>query len=234
MTIAGMTSMNVNAQSFTFDNDAQGYTATPGEFFVGNGTIGIGIPTGSTSVTFSSNNVINATLNKRYKIVISNFLLTSINILKFKIGAKTVLETQFSTSKTNIILEGEFKSPLWTGIVSNFSLEFSSVSGTPSFEGERITIDEITFSSGPTLGLSDNQNALSTSNLSLSPVPVKDVLTIASSEKVNSFEVYNLVGKKLFSSNTESINVSSLSTGVYVAKIIDQNGVVSTKRFIKE
>jgi hypothetical protein len=231
--IAGLYNTNVNAQSFTFDTGAQGFTASGGATLIPEaGGLTIATPFLST-FTLSSSNAITATTNKNYKIVIDVNVTDNINTLKIKTGSTEVATITIENFNGNggspNTYEGTITNAAWTGTLTNVSFEFSG--GPTTFDDRGLNINEITFS-GATLGLSDNQKALS--SVSLSPVPAKDVLTVASSEKVNNFEVYSLVGKKLFSSNSESINVSNLSTGVYVAKITNQNGAVSTKRFIKE
>lgn len=51
------------------------------------------------------------------------------------------------------------------------------------------------------------------------PNPVKDILTITSSDKVNSISVYNVAGQLLkTNSNSNTIDMSTLSTGIYLIK----------------
>jgi hypothetical protein len=70
-------------------------------------------------------------------------------------------------------------------------------------------------------------------NFSIYPNPAKDRLYI-DSDNVNNIIVYNLFGKEIIKINNQNtINVSSLSKGVYFIKVSD--GInASTKKFIKD
>ena len=68
---------------------------------------------------------------------------------------------------------------------------------------------------------------------SMSPNPAKNVLTINSKETLNKVEIFNMLGKKVLStSNTNAIDVSSLSKSVYLVKLSSDKGV-STKKLVK-
>lgn len=71
----------------------------------------------------------------------------------------------------------------------------------------------------------------------LSPVPTKDVLTITAKENVvmTSISIYNTLGQlvQVHTSPNESIDISGLSSGNYLIKIISDRGS-STGKFIKE
>lgn len=70
----------------------------------------------------------------------------------------------------------------------------------------------------------------------LYPNPVRDVLNIEAEDRnVSKIEVYSMLGKRVLSAdNTKSVNVSSLSRGVYISKIFGDDSSISTKRFVKE
>lgn len=85
--------------------------------------------------------------------------------------------------------------------------------------------------------ITKNSAVLSTNDFnnfdfSISPNPVSDVLTISSQENIKTVEIYNLLGKKVLTSNSTSIDVSSLSKSVYLLKLSSDKGV-STKKLIK-
>ena len=66
------------------------------------------------------------------------------------------------------------------------------------------------------------------------PNPVKDVLTVSSNKKVNSISVYNTAGQLVKTSqNANTVNMSSLSAGVYVIKT-DVDGKTETSKVIKK
>ena len=73
-----------------------------------------------------------------------------------------------------------------------------------------------------------NETPLSTedifaSNFKVYPNPAKDYISIQSNNiKINSVEVYNVIGKRLLLStklNDNKLNISNLNAGVYLLKI---------------
>jgi hypothetical protein len=98
------------------------------------------------------------------------------------------------------------------------------------FDGaQRITVDAIRVSTvwdlNSTLSLPKNNVA----NIKVYPNPVEDgILHIAANESKNtSIEIYDLLGKKVFSTDTFSntINISSLKKGVYMLNLKNDTGV---------
>lgn len=88
-------------------------------------------------------------------------------------------------------------------------------------------IDSVTFSYN-TLSTSQNQIA----GLKLYPNPVKEVLHIESnntSEK--SIELFNVLGKSVYKGKTinNSVNLSNVNKGVYIAKITEEEKTVTRK-----
>lgn len=66
------------------------------------------------------------------------------------------------------------------------------------------------------------------------PNPTTGTLNINSKSQISNLEIYNNVGQKVLSNNNKkSIDVSSLSTGLYFIKIKDANGALETKKFVK-
>ncbi|SRX52377.1 T9SS type A sorting domain-containing protein [Aequorivita sp. CIP111184] len=71
--------------------------------------------------------------------------------------------------------------------------------------------------------------------VSVYPVPTKDKVYIkTTSSKINRIEVYDLLGRKknIQQANFNEVNVSTLSAGVYLLKIICDSGI-QTKKIIK-
>ena len=68
------------------------------------------------------------------------------------------------------------------------------------------------------------------------PNPVENVLGIETEEELASVEIVNLMGQtiKVLQSNIKNIDVSSLTPGVYVVKLISENGAIATKKIIKK
>ena len=83
------------------------------------------------------------------------------------------------------------------------------------------------------------KQALATSETSLNkvqlyPNPVKDVLTVSSNKKVNTISVYNAAGQLVKTvENTNTVNMSNLSAGVYVVKT-EVEGKTETSKVIKK
>lgn len=77
-------------------------------------------------------------------------------------------------------------------------------------------------------------NETSFNKVQFYPNPVKDVLTVSSSKKVNSISVYNAAGQLVKTSqNANTVNMSSLSAGVYLVKT-DVEGKTETSKVIKK
>jgi uncharacterized repeat protein (TIGR03803 family) len=79
------------------------------------------------------------------------------------------------------------------------------------------------------------ENAIN-NRISIYPNPVKGQLNItAENEKINSIEIINVTGKVIMQENnpTKTINVSSLSKGLYFIQVQTEKGI-EVKRFTKE
>lgn len=80
--------------------------------------------------------------------------------------------------------------------------------------------------------LSTAENAIE--NVSIYPNPASSTVTIQTNEAIENVIVYNLLGKEILRGKSEIINISSLSQGMYILQIETQNGVIGTKRIIKQ
>ncbi|WP_439132205.1 FG-GAP-like repeat-containing protein [Polaribacter sp.] len=72
-------------------------------------------------------------------------------------------------------------------------------------------------------------------DISLYPNPAEATLSISvfnNLEFIN-VEIFNLQGKKVISSKSKSVSIESLSSGVYLAKVLTNNGI-SNQKFIKQ
>ena len=88
----------------------------------------------------------------------------------------------------------------------------------------------------------DNQANLSTNNIQpidekviLYPNPTKDILKFNTSKTIDKIEIYNLLGKKMNASNfnNNQIDISNLSSGIYILKLYT-NDKVGAKKIIKK
>ncbi len=95
-----------------------------------------------------------------------------------------------------------------------------------------IYIDSIVFDN---VDLGTNDFKQGNNTISLYPNPTQEVLNVSSSNKISKIEVYDLLGRKVASKNNASeVNVAALGKGVYIVKVVQENGSVIAKRFIKE
>ena len=78
-------------------------------------------------------------------------------------------------------------------------------------------------------------NELTTNlDFTLYPNPVNNTLNIALDTAISKVVIYNLQGQKVKESSTEQVQVSTLSQGIYLIKIEDENGNTAMKKFIKK
>ncbi len=72
------------------------------------------------------------------------------------------------------------------------------------------------------------------STFSIYPNPVKNVLNIETLSVIDIVEVYNMLGRKVLTSNSTKLNVTHLSEGVYTLKIINNLGNKTVRKIIKQ
>jgi len=116
-----------------------------------------------------------------------------------------------------------------------FFYSFNSFNGTEGtdYNISNVFINEIELGIVTSGTLSTKQN--NAFEFSMYPNPVKNELKINTLEAIDKVEVFDLLGKSVLSVNnvTESIDVSSLTSALYVVRLTSKNGV-STKKFIKD
>ena len=94
-----------------------------------------------------------------------------------------------------------------------------------------VYIDSIVFDN--TLSTADFRNT--NNSISLYPNPANDVMNISSSNSITKIEVFDMQGRNVASNNNASnVNVAALGKGVYIVKVVQENGSVIAKQFIKE
>jgi hypothetical protein len=99
--------------------------------------------------------------------------------------------------------------------------------------GATKTITAGAFDCEPLLGINDVEFANNT--IAFYPNPAQEVLNVSSANNITKIEVYDLLGKKVASNNNaKNVNVAALGKGVYVVKVVQENGSVVAKRFIKQ
>ena len=121
----------------------------------------------------------------------------------------------------------------WTGNLSQLELYIRNDTANTGSTSGTFTINYIEFYYVETAGLADSK--LSNENsIRLFPNPVSDILLIKSLSTLKKLEVFNVLGQKVLGrENTNILNVSKLNSGAYILKTMNENGTVSTKKFIK-
>lgn len=73
-----------------------------------------------------------------------------------------------------------------------------------------------------------------TPDFTLTPNPVQKYLTISGDQSIVYFQVFDATGKQVLEGIQNHVNVSSLENGMYLVQITSGQGVIQTKRFIKD
>ena len=107
-----------------------------------------------------------------------------------------------------------------------------------------ISVDDVAYSDAnwtnidPASSFSTNCSlsvaTLETDRIAIYPNPVSRTLKIQLKGALEKIEVYSILGTKVLESKNSSVNVSNLSSGMYVLKAYAQDGKVGVKRFIKQ
>ena len=66
------------------------------------------------------------------------------------------------------------------------------------------------------------------------PNPTKSTLNISVLNQLQKVEIYSLLGKKVFVSTSNTVNIAHLPIGMYLAKITTKNGKTALKKIIKD
>ena len=106
-------------------------------------------------------------------------------------------------------------------------LEFGKVDGVTQIDGITTSV-----TGGATLAAQDI--AKDDSSIFTYPNPAMDVLNYRS-EGIKNIEVYNSLGQKLKEEKADgSVNISSFPKGSYILKLLGENGVVVSNKFVKD
>ena len=95
-----------------------------------------------------------------------------------------------------------------------------------------ITVDMGAYEFDPSLGVNDL--IISEYGIKLYPNPTSSILNIEMTQNLKHVSIYSILGAEVLSTQHKTIDVSGLSNGVFLIKIEDENGNVSTKRFVKK
>ncbi len=83
-----------------------------------------------------------------------------------------------------------------------------------------------------------NNSFFNDKNIAVYPNPATNNVTISTTENLQSIAIYDILGKQIFTktsnNSSETIDVSSFDNGVYFARILSENSVLSTIKIIKK
>lgn len=139
--------------------------------------------------------------------------------------------------KEHTLTSSSVQTDITNGLTNNyFSLGFMPQGDF--FEGEFIGVDGwdyempyLTFTYSQTLGVESFDNP----SVNIYPNPVSNILTVATVQQVESIRIYSLVGQLIHSNmNIKTIDVSSVTNGVYMAEIKLSNGQTINKKIVKK
>lgn len=94
------------------------------------------------------------------------------------------------------------------------------------------TVDMGAYEYISTLGINDF--FIAENEIKLYPNPTTSVLNIKMTSSLKQATIYSVLGRKVLETTSKTIQTSNLKTGLYLIKIEDENGNVSTKRFMRK
>jgi hypothetical protein len=138
----------------------------------------------------------------------------------FKMFPGTSSQMQLDAQPTSGAASGNFQVFTWA---TNDS------ANTATFLNYKVAVNACTVT-----GISEVEAA----RISLYPNPVRNELTVSLPQNLDNgrLDIYNLLGSKVYSqplNASKDFNVSALEAGIYVARISDGGGIVTTRKFTK-
>jgi hypothetical protein len=240
-----LASFLVGAQAFEFNtdgdneewkarNDTEG-TVASGEYTL---QLASGVNREFTTIKNTSSGVIPQ--NVRYMHLVFNNLNADIGTLLVRFSLVTlggnVTVTSGISNGTNSItldLDTEIGTDWSTETVTptEIRVRFEHMDGATSLPTlvDQISIDRIVFDNNPILSVDKLQKF----NFAFYPNPANDRINFSAVKPIQKISLYNLLGKEvLVQENRNSLDVSHLSKGVYLAKVQIEDTVGSIK-FVK-
>ncbi|TVZ55076.1 putative secreted protein (Por secretion system target) [Lutibacter sp. Hel_I_33_5] len=101
---------------------------------------------------------------------------------------------------------------------------------TGNIEGKGEELLSIDFKTLSIENLSLNHN----SRIIIYPNPVKNDLSIKLKSKIKKGSIFNILGKKILSFSSKKVDVSRINPGIYILKVEDIYGNISSKKWIKK
>ena len=75
-------------------------------------------------------------------------------------------------------------------------------------------------------------HSISDDNINVYPNPVTDKLFIETTREINSVEIIDIHGKRIFNIENHSISATDLNNGIYILKFIMKDGDIETRKVI--
>lgn len=124
---------------------------------------------------------------------------------------------------------------LFSGAFTSSTVDFNPFSGIDTINNIGINTYDAFVSHFSWENIALPTQSFNQNELVLYPNPVKDILAISNNESFTSFKIFNALGQivKQDSLNGQTINLSTLSNGVYTLQL-EGNNVVQAKKIIKE
>src|SRR5690606_19120062 len=129
----------------------------------------------------------------------------------------------------------KYEDNVWqsVGVTNQFNGVYSI-----TFDSNNIPYAVFTATGSTTIRKFDPTAGLETSvfhEVKMYPNPTSGLLYIESTQEVQSYEMYNLIGQQLLKGNfTGSIDMKDISKGTYIIRLTTPNGEVFTDKVIKE
>ena len=135
---------------------------------------------------------------------------------------------QENTTFQNLYLDGFY----FINMTSPFSYAIEDIGNdTKQLTVTNVLGDEAVYTAS-TLGIEE----FSSATFTVYPNPVKDILYVSGDsgfEDLN-LTVYDLYGKEVIKTSTETIDMSGLTSGLYFLTVTNQNGTMVIKKIIKD
>ena len=149
-------------------------------------------------------------------------------------GTQDITQVSFDTgSETSIAIFIRAVGPFDDALHNEGTQEATSKNKGWMNGDSAVRIDNLVLTN---LGATASVNDVFSSKISIYPNPANDFVTVSTNETITGMEVYNLIGKKVISSSkliNNKIDVSNLSKGVYVLKVMS-NDLVGSRKIIIE
>ncbi|SDE75692.1 T9SS type A sorting domain-containing protein [Epilithonimonas hungarica] len=77
-------------------------------------------------------------------------------------------------------------------------------------------------------------NEIKNKNITVYPNPTADYIYVSGNKKITSLELYNSNGQKVLKTSESKMDLAPVTAGVYILKIVTENGEISSSKIIKK